>query len=178
MRTPGCCLTGLTRHVLQTALEVETPDHLGYDKDNLVSRNGQNSRNGSTPKVVRTEIGEVNLQIPRRREGTFELAIAPKYRVSERRMVDATPKSRKPRDASGRTLPLRAPDAGVIARSGDTQSAVDLMVLADLPGVMCISEIVRHEGEMVRLPELLQLGATEGVMVTSIELVFEDRLRL
>jgi 3,4-dihydroxy 2-butanone 4-phosphate synthase / GTP cyclohydrolase II len=77
----------------------------------------------------------------------------------------------------GHILPLRSADAGVIARPGHTEAAVDLMVLADLPGVACISEIVRHDGEMMRLPELLQLGAAEGVMVTSIELLLEYRLR-
>jgi putative transposase len=52
---PNGLLTGLTRQVLQTALEVEMADHLGYDKHDPVGRNGGNSRNGSTPKTVRTE---------------------------------------------------------------------------------------------------------------------------
>ncbi len=39
-------LTDLTRQVLQTALEVEMADHLGYDKHDPVGRNGLNSRNG------------------------------------------------------------------------------------------------------------------------------------
>jgi putative transposase len=76
---PNGLLTGLTRQVLQTALEVEMSDHLGYDKHDFDGRNGQNSRNGSTPKTLRTEIGEVTVQIPRDRQGTFEPAIVPKY---------------------------------------------------------------------------------------------------
>jgi putative transposase len=71
-------LTGLTRRVLQQALEVEMADHLGYDKHEFEGRNGLNSRNGSTPKTVRTEIGEVTVQVPRDRQGTFEPAIVPK----------------------------------------------------------------------------------------------------
>ncbi|MET4705919.1 transposase-like protein, partial [Frigoribacterium sp. UYMn621] len=74
---PNGLLTGLTRQVLQTALEVEMSDHLGYDKHDFDGRNGQNSRNGSTPKTLRTEIGEVTVQIPRDRQGTFEPAIVP-----------------------------------------------------------------------------------------------------
>jgi putative transposase len=76
---PNGLLTGLTRQVLQTALEVEMADHLGYDKHEVVGRNGDNSRNGSTPKTVRTEIGEITAQIPRDRDGTFQPAIVPKY---------------------------------------------------------------------------------------------------
>ena len=72
-------MTGLTRQVLQTALEVEMADHLGYDKHEFEGRNGLNSRNGSTPKTVRTEIGEITVQVPRDRQGTFEPAIVPKY---------------------------------------------------------------------------------------------------
>ncbi len=83
---PNGLLTGLTRQVLQTALEVEMADHLGYDKHDPVGRNGLNSRNGSTPKTVRTEIGEVTVQIPRDRQGTFEPAIVPKYPTPHRRV--------------------------------------------------------------------------------------------
>src|ERR1700712_3002732 len=76
---PNGLLTGLTRQVLQTALEVEMAEHLGYDKHDPAGRNGANSRNGSTPKTVRTEMGEITLQIPRDREGSFNPAVIPKH---------------------------------------------------------------------------------------------------
>ena len=72
-------LTALTRQVLQSALEVEMSHHLGYDKHERAGRNGGNSRNGSTPKTVTTEIGKVTLEVPRDREGTFEPQIVPKH---------------------------------------------------------------------------------------------------
>ena len=72
-------MTGLTRQVLQIALEVELADHLGYDKHDPVGRNGMNSRNGSTPKTARTEVCEVSVQIPKDRAGTFAPAVVPKY---------------------------------------------------------------------------------------------------
>jgi putative transposase len=76
---PNGLLTGLTRQVPQRALEVELSDHLGYDKHDVVRRNGDNSRKGSTPKTVRTEIGEITVRVPRDRDGTFQPAIVPKY---------------------------------------------------------------------------------------------------
>jgi transposase-like protein len=72
-------LTALTRQVLQSALEVEMSHHLGYDRNDPAGRNGGNSRNGSTPKTVTTEIGKVTLEVPRDREGTFEPQIVPKH---------------------------------------------------------------------------------------------------
>ena len=48
-------LGGLTRTVLETALEVEMSEHLGYDKHDAVGRNLGNSRNGSRSKTVLTQ---------------------------------------------------------------------------------------------------------------------------
>ena len=56
---PGGLLTGLTKTVLETALEAEITDHLGYDKHDPMGRNGGNSRNGTRSKTVLTEIGPV-----------------------------------------------------------------------------------------------------------------------
>ena len=56
---PGGLLTGLTKTVLETALEAEMTEHLGYDKHDPMGRNGGNSRNGTRSKTVLTEIGPV-----------------------------------------------------------------------------------------------------------------------
>lgn len=72
-------LTALTRQVLQTALEVEMAQHLGYDRYDRAGRGSPNSRNGSSTKTVRTEIGEVTIAVPRDRAGTFEPQIVPKH---------------------------------------------------------------------------------------------------
>lgn len=72
-------LTALTRQVLQTALEVEMADHLGFDRGDPAARGARNIRNGSTPKTLRTEIGEVTINVPRDRAGTFEPQIVPKH---------------------------------------------------------------------------------------------------
>jgi transposase-like protein len=58
---PGGLLNGLTRTVLETALEVEMSEHLGYDKHDSSGRNLGNSRNGSRPKTVLTEAGPVQI---------------------------------------------------------------------------------------------------------------------
>ena len=75
----GGLLTDMVRHVLQTGLEVELADHLGYEPYDPVGRGSGNSRNGAYPKTVTTEIGEVELRMPRDRNGTFEPATVPKH---------------------------------------------------------------------------------------------------
>ena len=75
---PGGLLTGLTKTVLETALEAEITDHLGYDKHDPMGRNGGNSRYGTRPKTVLTEIGPVQIEVPRDRDGTFEPGIVRK----------------------------------------------------------------------------------------------------
>jgi Transposase, Mutator family len=65
-------LTALVRQVLQTGLEVEMTDHLGYEPHAVQGRGSGNSRNGSYPKTVSTEIGQVDLRVPRDRNASFD----------------------------------------------------------------------------------------------------------
>lgn len=75
----GGLLTQLTRRVLQSALEVEMAHHLGYEKHDPAGRGVTNSRNGTTPKTVKTEVGQVTIDVPRDRAGTFDPQIVRKH---------------------------------------------------------------------------------------------------
>ncbi|MDW3219008.1 MAG: IS256 family transposase [Acidimicrobiales bacterium] len=79
----GGLLTGLVQQVLQTALEAEITDHLGYEPHAVEGRGSGNSRNGHYPKTVRTEVGDVRVAVPRDRGGTFEPVTVP---VGQRRL--------------------------------------------------------------------------------------------
>ena len=68
----GGLLQQLTKRLLESALEGEITDHLGYDKHDAAGRNGGNSRNGRAAKTVLTEVGPVEIEVPRDRDGTFE----------------------------------------------------------------------------------------------------------
>jgi 3,4-dihydroxy 2-butanone 4-phosphate synthase / GTP cyclohydrolase II len=68
----------------------------------------------------------------------------------------------------GHILPLRALDGGVRSRAGHTEAAVDLLKLAELIPVGAIGEITRDDGEMMRLPELIEFGEREGLPVVTI----------
>ena len=71
-------LTRLTKSVLETALEAEMTEHVGYDKHDPMGRNGGNSRNGTRTKTVLTEIGPVDIEVPRDRDGSFAPTIVRK----------------------------------------------------------------------------------------------------
>jgi transposase-like protein len=75
---PGSLLGGLTKRVLETALEGELDEHLGYAKHDPAGRSTANSRNGKRSKTVVTEVGPVELDVPRDRDGTFEPKIVRK----------------------------------------------------------------------------------------------------
>jgi putative transposase len=83
---PGGLLKALTKTVIETALEEEMVDHLGYDKHDPVGRNRANSRNGRRAKTVVTDnCGEVEIEVPRDREGSFEPQLVAKR---QRRLSD------------------------------------------------------------------------------------------
>ncbi len=75
----GGLLTSMVREVLQTGLDVEMADHLGYGPYEAIGRGSGNSRNGAYAKTVRTDVGPVELRMPRDREGTFEPVTVPKH---------------------------------------------------------------------------------------------------
>ncbi len=75
---PGGLLNRLTRTVLETALDAEMTEHLGYDKHDPAGRNSGNSRNGTRAKTVWTEIGPVEIEVPRDTESSFEPQIVKK----------------------------------------------------------------------------------------------------
>jgi transposase-like protein len=75
---PDGLLSQLTKRVLETALEAEMSEHLGYDKHDPVGRNLGNSRNGVRCKTVLTEIGPVEIDVPRDVEASFTPTIVKK----------------------------------------------------------------------------------------------------
>ena len=74
----GGFLPALIKAVPEKGLAAELSDLLGYDKGDSAGRGSPNSRNGSTPKTLSTEVGEVDLNTPRDRDSSFEPRLVPK----------------------------------------------------------------------------------------------------
>lgn len=73
----------------------------------------------------------------------------------------------------GHILPLRESDGGLHARHGHTEATIELLRRAGLEPVGVIGEVVRDDGELMRLPELLEFGEEHGVPVVTIQQLVE-----
>ncbi|HHY04673.1 MAG TPA: bifunctional 3,4-dihydroxy-2-butanone-4-phosphate synthase/GTP cyclohydrolase II [Thermoanaerobacterales bacterium] len=83
----------------------------------------------------------------------------------------------KPEDLSrpGHIFPLRARDGGVLVRAGHTEAAVDLARMAGFKPVGVICEIMKDDGSMARLPELLEFSKEHNLKIVSIADIIEYR---
>jgi transposase-like protein len=71
-------MRGISKEVIETLLDEELTDHLGFEKYDHKSKVVDNSRNGHTPKTVKSKYGEIGLDVPRDRKSEFEPQIVKK----------------------------------------------------------------------------------------------------
>ena len=76
---PGGLLKQLTKALLERAMSAEMTQHLGYVKNAAEGRGSGNSRNGRSRKRVQGDFGQVEIEVPRDRKGSFEPKILPKH---------------------------------------------------------------------------------------------------
>jgi putative transposase len=74
-------LKQFVKAVLERAMHAELTDHLGYAKHSPAGHNSGNSRNGTSSKTVKGDFGEVTIEVPRDRAGSFEPQILPKHQT-------------------------------------------------------------------------------------------------
>ena len=72
-------LKQLTKQLLERAMAAEMTEHVGYDKHDAAGNNSGNSRNGKSAKTIKGTFGELALETPRDRNGTFEPQIIEKH---------------------------------------------------------------------------------------------------
>ncbi|AFK02312.1 GTP cyclohydrolase-2 [Emticicia oligotrophica DSM 17448] len=87
-------------------------------------------------------------------------------------------KNTKPEDLGrpGHIFPLRAAEGGVLRRSGHTEAAIDLAVLAGLQPAGVLIEILNEDGTMARLPQLFEIAKKFNLKLVSIKDLIEYRL--
>ncbi len=74
-------LKQLTKLLVEKALEAEMADHLGHGKNEPVENLAGNTRNGKSKKTLKGEFGELPIEVPRDRQGTFEPQLIPKHQT-------------------------------------------------------------------------------------------------
>lgn len=128
---PNGLLNQLTKNVLETALEAEMTEHIGYDKHDPMGRNGGNSRNGTRTKTVLTEIGPVEIEVPRDTESSFDPQIV---RKRQRRLngVDGIVLSLSAKGLTTGEIAAHFDDVYGAKVSKDTISRITDKVLTDM----------------------------------------------
>ena len=82
-------ISKLYKHAVQTMLKAEMDEHLGYKKHDPEGKNTGNSRNGSSGKTLKTDIGDIPLDVPRDRNSSFDPVIVPKHQRMSARIEQA-----------------------------------------------------------------------------------------
>ncbi|MXX80511.1 MAG: bifunctional 3,4-dihydroxy-2-butanone-4-phosphate synthase/GTP cyclohydrolase II [Chloroflexi bacterium] len=77
----------------------------------------------------------------------------------------------------GHMFPLRARDGGTLVRAGQTEASVDLCRLAGLQPGAVICEVMKRNGEMARLPDLVRFSRRHKIKIVSVEQIIQYRLR-
>lgn len=76
---PGGLLAELKKRLITRVMDAELTTHLGYDKNEKRPAGGTNARNGHSSKRLRSDDGELEVNVPRDREGNFEPILIPKH---------------------------------------------------------------------------------------------------
>lgn len=74
----GGLLGGMLKAALERGLDAELTEHVGYERGDAQASWHPNSRNGTSPKTLSTEVGDIELAVPRDRAGTFTPMLVPK----------------------------------------------------------------------------------------------------
>jgi hypothetical protein len=111
-------LNGLTKRVLETALEAEMSEHLGYEKH--AASTSENARNGTRAKTVLTEVGPVQIDVPRDRDGSFDPKIVKKRQRRLTGVDEIVPRS--PPAGSRRERSRRTSTMSMVRRCRRTRS--------------------------------------------------------
>ncbi len=79
----------VTKLLVEKALDAELTEHLGHERHETVANPGGNTRNGKSKKTLKGEFGELPIEVPRDRHGSFEPQLIPKHQTHLRHIYQA-----------------------------------------------------------------------------------------
>jgi putative transposase len=166
-------LKQLQKRLLEKAMGAELTVHLGYDKHDPAGRNTGNSRNGTTPKTLKGEFGNLDLATPRDRNGSFEPQIVAKgqrrFEGFDQAIISLYSRGLTTREIEGHLLEIYGVEVspGLGSQVTDTVCA-DVVAWQNRP----LEEVypivyfdalwgkVRENGQVVKVAVYLALGIT------------------
>jgi putative transposase len=170
---PGGLLAQLTKRLVERAMDAELTEHLGYERGQAPPGGAGNARNGSTPKTLRTDHGEVRVETPRDRQGSFEPRILPKrqtrFRGFDDKIIALYGRGMSVRDIQAHLEELYGVEVGRDLISRVTDAVLDdvrewqTRPLDDVYPVLfldCLVVKIREAGSVQRRACYLALGIT------------------
>ena len=121
----------LFKRGVERMLKSELADHLGYDKYSKEGANSGNNRNGTSRKLIKTSNGELQIEVPRDRNGTYEPIVVPKHqRVVDK--IESIVISLYARGMSTRDIERQIKDIYGVTLSATSISNITEQVLVDV----------------------------------------------
>jgi putative transposase len=161
----------LIKSSLETMLESELTEHLGYEKYSISGRNGGNSRNGKNTKTLKNDQGEIDIAVPRDRNGSFDPIVVKKYERTlgpiEDKIISMYAKGMSTRDIQSHIQEIYGMDMSATLISNMTEKIIDIAkqwqnrVLDNIYPIVFFDAIhykVQDEGKVVTKAAYTALG--------------------
>jgi len=124
----------ISKEVVETILDGELTDHLGYEKHDQKAKATDNARNGFTPKTVKSKFGEIGLEVPRDRKSDFDPQIVKKRQKDisglEEKIISMYAKGMTTRDIQAHIRDLYGYEISPETVSSITDKVLDMAGLA------------------------------------------------
>lgn len=163
----------LMKTVIETALNSELDDHLGYDKNDKSESRKVNTRNGYSPKAIKGDLGEIEIQNPRDRESSFEPQLVPKHKTRlegfEEKILHLYARGMTTRDIQSAIKDMYNADVSHTVISNVTESIIEevkawqnrpLESIYPIVYLDCIVVKVHQDGRVINKAIYLALGVT------------------
>lgn len=122
----------LLKNAIEGMLEAELGEHLGYEKYSPVGKNSGNSRNGRTNKTLKNDNGQIEITVPRDRNGEFDPVIVKKYERTigpiEDKIISMYAKGMTTRDIQSHVEELYGIEVSPVLISNITDKIVDIAI--------------------------------------------------
>lgn len=164
-------LKRLTKALLERAMNAELTNHLGYEKHDPAGHNSGNSRNGTSGKTVRGDFGEIVVETPRDRNGTFEPQILSKHQTRfdgfDEKILSLYARGMTTREIQGHLQEMYAVEVSPTLISDVTDAVLDEVKtwqnrpLEPIYGVVYLDALyvkMRHEGRVENRAVYVAIG--------------------
>lgn len=166
-------LKQLTKALVERAMKAELTDHLGYPKNEPSGKKSSNSRNGNSKKTIKGEFGNLEIDVPRDRNSTFEPVIIPKgvtrFTGFDDKIISMYARGMTTRDIQGHLQELYGIEVSPTLISQVTDAITEEITLwqnrplEEVYPIMYLDAVrvkVRHNGSVINKAVYLAIGVT------------------